>query len=223
MTFAVARTPVLWNTILVRAFACHAIQALLKETIVNKSTAFVAAGWMCLSSAVAMAQNTPMPSQSQADVQRPVNPARDNLSSQEFVTKAAAAGKAEVAMGKMGTQKAESAAVKSFAEKMVTDHTKANQELASTAKAAGHAVPANMDLNHDALDRDLERVSSGKEFDQKYMDQMVKDHLKAVDLFEQAASARDVAAALQAFAKKTLPTLREHLNEAQRIRSQLGS
>ena len=189
----------------------------------KKPTAFAIAGWMCLSSAVALAQNTPMPSQSQTDTQRPVNPARDNLSSQEFVTKAAASGKAEVAMGKMGTQKADSAAVKAYAQKMVTDHTKANQELASTAKAAGHAVPAGMDLNHDAMDRDLERATSGKDFDQKYMDQMVKDHQKAVDLFERASTAGDVAPALQALARKTLPTLREHLNEAQRIRSQLGS
>jgi putative membrane protein len=50
-----------------------------------------------------------------------------------FVQTAAEAGAAEVAMAKVAQQRGASADVKSFADRMVTDHQKAGAQLASIA------------------------------------------------------------------------------------------
>src|SRR5687767_712828 len=63
----------------------------------------------------------------------------------EFVSKAGMAGLAEVQMANLALQKAASADVKSFAQRMATDHAKANEELQQFATTKGIAVPAELD------------------------------------------------------------------------------
>lgn len=55
--------------------------------------------------------------------------------------------------------------------------------------------------------------ATGAEFDKGYIQEMVKDHEKAIALFEAAQSLAD--AELKAFATKTLPTLRKHHEHVQ--------
>jgi putative membrane protein len=64
-------------------------------------------------------------------------------------------------------------------------------------------------------------MGKGQDFDRAYIAQMVKDHTEAVRLFEQQAE-RDADPEVKAFAQKTLPTLREHLEMARSIQQQLG-
>jgi putative membrane protein len=63
---------------------------------------------------------------------------------------------------------------------------------------------------------------SGAEFDQAYMDEMVKDHEKDIAAFEQQAQAGQDPE-LRAFAEEALPTLREHLELAKEIQSQIAA
>ena len=60
--------------------------------------------------------------------------AGDKVTAEDFAKKAGAAGMAEVEMGKLGAQKATDPDVKAYAQKMVTDHTRANKELMAAAK-----------------------------------------------------------------------------------------
>jgi putative membrane protein len=62
---------------------------------------------------------------------------------------------------------------------------------------------------------DIKKFSklTGEKFDREYAGHMVKDHEKAVALFEKQAKNGD-AAELKDFASKTLPTLQEHLKMA---------
>lgn len=144
------------------------------------------------------------------------------LDSSEFVKKAGEAGAAEVVMGKMGASKATSAHVKAFAQRMVTDHTKANKELATTASAKGIEVPTSPSMMHKAMGEKMEHQSAGQEFDRDFMKQMVKDHEAAVELFSSATQAQQLDPELRALAKKTLPTLRQHLDDAQALQAKLG-
>lgn len=130
----------------------------------------------------------------------------------DFVAMAASGGMLEVELGKVAAQKGAAAEVKKFGQHMVTDHTKANNELKALADKKKISVPAYMSADHKAT---FDRVSglSGKDFDREYMAQMVTDHEKTVSLFEQAnQQAQD--ADLKAFASKTLPALRMHLDMA---------
>lgn len=133
----------------------------------------------------------------------------------DFVSEAGMGGLAEVQMGNLGVEKASSADVKAFAQRMVTDHSKANEELSQLATTKGLALPAQLDGDHKSA---LDHLSglSGAEFDKAYMQHMVADHEKDVAAFQNASNtAQDPD--IKGWASKTLPTLQEHLKLAQEV------
>lgn len=136
---------------------------------------------------------------------------------QNFIQKAAVGGLAEVSLGQQVSPAAKNPDVKNFADKMVTDHGKANDELKQLASNKGITLPSDTDQEHkDAA----QKVMSAKNVDKAYMDQMVKDHDKDVKEFEGASkSAKD--ADLKAWIDKTLPVLKEHQKMAHDIKSKL--
>ena len=134
-------------------------------------------------------------------------------SDRKFVQEAAIGGMAEVQMGNLAQQKGASDAVKQFGQRMVTDHSKANDELKQVASAKGIQVPSSLDHKEQkAMDKLSKK--SGADFDKAYMSLMVDDHKKDVAEFKkEASSAKDPD--VKDFATKTLPTLQEHLQLAQ--------
>jgi putative membrane protein len=172
-----------------------------------KIAPILAAILLCAANGMSTAQDT-------------ANTAHSGISASEFIAKAGAGGLAEVEMGELGAKKATNGQVKAFAKRIVTDHTKANEELRAAAKGKG-PVPSSRDPMHKAMMDKFHQQEAGKEFDRDYMEQMVKDHKTDVDLFETAADDPKLDAELRAYAKKTLPTLREHLSQAQTIESKL--
>ena len=131
------------------------------------------------------------------------------LSNSSFVEKAAQAGMTEVELGKIALSKSHDSDVRAFAERMVKDHGKANQELKSVASSADVQVPSELDSEHRAMVDGL-RAKSDAEFDAAYAKHMAEGHTKAVSLFQSASSSKDLDPALTAFAEKTLPTLKSH-------------
>ncbi len=145
----------------------------------------------------------------------------DAISAADFAKKAGAAGAAEVEMGKLGAAKATNAEVKAFAQKMVTDHTKANKELLAAAKAKGLEVPTEPGLMHKGMKEKFEHQGADDDFNEDFMEQMVRDHKDAVELFKTAANDTTLDPDLRALAKKTLPTLEQHLADAQKLEAKL--
>jgi putative membrane protein len=130
----------------------------------------------------------------------------------DFMMKAAQGGLAEVDMGNMASSKATNADVKKFGDRMVTDHSKANDELKQLASTKGVTLPTTVS-DEEKKDMDAMTAKEGKDFDKAYIDDMVKDHEKDVAEFEKASKeAKD--ADLKAWAAKTLPTLQKHLQMA---------
>ena len=118
----------------------------------------------------------------------------------KFATEAAQGGLAEVEMGQVAAQKATSPQVKQFAQRMVTDHTEANQELMQVAKSQSLELPTQVDAEH-KTSTDKLRGLNGTAFDAAYMQDMVRDHEHTVAAFQkQAQSGSDPA--LKAFAQK---------------------
>jgi putative membrane protein len=124
-----------------------------------------------------------------------------------FVKKAAIGGMTEVETSKLAATRAQDPQVKSFAEKMVADHTAANDELKSLAKKKGWTVPTALDAEHKAIVSKLS-AKSGADFDAAYSKQMMQDHEKTVALFKEATKSSDPD--LAQWAEKTLPTLEKH-------------
>jgi putative membrane protein len=172
-----------------------------------KISPILAAMLLCAANGMSIAQNTDESGHS-------------SISAREFIEKAGAGGLAEVDMGELGAKKATNGQVKSFAKRMVTDHTKANEELLVAAKGKGE-VPSSRDPMHKAMMEKFREQEAGKEFDRDYMEQMVKDHKEDIELFETAADDPKLDAELRAYAKTTLSTLRDHLKQAQTIQGKL--
>jgi putative membrane protein len=137
----------------------------------------------------------------------------------DFIMKAAKGGMMEVQAGQMAQTNAASQDVKNFGGRMVTDHTKANDELKAIAAAKNVTIPAVLEGDHRAHLDDLGK-KSGNEFDRAYMNMMVDDHDEDVALFEKVAN-NSKDADIKAFAAKTLPVLREHQQMAKDINAKV--
>jgi putative membrane protein len=131
----------------------------------------------------------------------------------QFIMEAAHGGLAEVELGRMASTKAQSPQVKQFAQKMIDDHGKANQELKTLAQNKSVTIPTELDAKHKATKDRLEKLS-GAEFDRAYMQEMVADHQKTVsDFRKQSQSGQDPD--VKAWAAKSLPILEQHYQMAQ--------
>lgn len=143
---------------------------------------------------------------------------RLNAEDRKFMMTAAMGGMAEVEMARLALERAASDNVKQYAQHMLDDHTRANEELKQIASSKGVALPTTLDAKHMSLMSKL-RGMSGAEFDRLYMKEAgVKDHTDMEKLFQREAS-RGMDADAKSFAAKTLPTVREHLQMA---RNQAG-
>lgn len=138
----------------------------------------------------------------------------------DFLMEAASGGMMEVELGKIAATNAQSAKVKEFGKMMVTDHSKANTELKSVATKKNITLTADLMDDH-KKHVDMLRSKKGAEFDKAYMDMMVDDHKKDVDEFEDEAN-KGTDADIKAFAAKTLPVLKKHMQAAESINSSVG-
>lgn len=127
----------------------------------------------------------------------------------QFMQDAASGGMLEVELGRMATEKAASAEVKKFGQRMMDDHSKAGQELAQLAGQKKVMLPQEKSpAQKEMMDR-LSKLN-GAAFDRAYVADMFEDHEKDVTAFEavaKTATDKDV----KDFTAKTLPTLKEHL------------
>jgi putative membrane protein len=132
-----------------------------------------------------------------------------------WAVEVANAGMTEVELSKLAQDKATSQRLKDFANMMVTDHTKAGDQLKQLAASKNITLPAGLsDKSQKKLD-DLNK-KTGADFDKAYRDDMLDDHKDAVDKFQKASN--DLKDAdLKSFATQTLPTLQMHLDSIKAI------
>jgi putative membrane protein len=160
---------------------------------------------LALSAAPAFAQTT--------TPDKAAKPMMTAAADQTFAKDVAMDGMAEVEFGKLASEKAASDQVKQFAQRMVTDHQKAGDELKSLAQTKNITLPTELGPKHKALRARLEKLS-GEAFDRAYMNEMVMGHRKAVTAFRtESNSGKDPE--LKQWAAKTLPTIEDHLKQAQ--------
>ncbi|MBA3923051.1 MAG: DUF4142 domain-containing protein [Nostocaceae cyanobacterium] len=172
-------------------------------------------------------QNTSQaPSSTAQPVQATENPSpsvsptpsgQNNLSvvDKKFMTEAAQGGLAEVQLGQLASQRATSDAVKQFGQRMVQDHTQANTQLKQLASQKGVTLPTTIGSENQKVKQQLSKLSKTR-FDKAYINDMVKDHVKDVSLFQsEAQGGQDTD--VKAFAAQTLPTLQKHLQMAKSI------
>jgi putative membrane protein len=139
-------------------------------------------------------------------------------STASFMTKVADVSMSEVKFGELAKDKAMSPRVKSFAEMMVRDHSKANEELRSLAGRKNVTLPSNISEEHQKKLDDMKK-KSGKDFDRAYMSMMVDGHQSAVNDFDSNKDNKDPD--VKDWVNKTLPTLQMHLDSAKAVKKAL--
>lgn len=141
-------------------------------------------------------------------------------SDRTFAREAAEGGLAEVKLGQLAQEKASSQTVKDFGQRMVTDHSKANDELETAASQRSITLPDHPSAKERAVYQKLSNLS-GKRFDAAYARVMVRDHEHDVAAFRREANyGKDPA--IKNFASQTLPTLEQHLRLAPQMYRKVG-
>jgi putative membrane protein len=138
---------------------------------------------------------------------------------QDFMNKAAEANLTEIDIARVALQKSDNSDVRDYANMIQSDHTAALEDVTDLMKEKG--LPAPKTLAADTR-RDVDRMSglSGAEFDREFVNMMVADHQKTLELFRDAlANAQDPS--VKKYAEDLTPKLEMHLDKAQRLQSKL--
>src|SRR3954470_8303563 len=140
----------------------------------------------------------------------------------EFAKNAAMGGTMEVGLGKFVTENATDPDVKKFAQQMVDDHSKANDELKNLAQSKGLDLKEGMDKGDEMVKDKTEKLSklNGNAFDLAYMNDMVDDHEKDIREFQEASKNADDKD-LKKWADDKVDTLKHHLKMANDTREKL--
>jgi putative membrane protein len=184
----------------------------MSKVICRNAFVIAVAGAMSIAAAAQQSGNSSSPMSS------PMSSAKNSKLSaadKHFVNEAAAGGMAEVELGQLATEKASSPDVKQFGQRMVNDHSKANDQLKRIAADEGVRLPAKLSAKDQATKNRLSKLS-GDAFDKAYMADMVKDHKTDVAAFRNESKTGEDPQ-VKSFAADTLPTLEDHLKNAQKV------
>jgi putative membrane protein len=131
----------------------------------------------------------------------------------------------DIDAGTLAEEKAQNAEVKSFAAKMVSDHTGSNQQAADLAQRLG-VTPADNATSQSlasaaSMTMDTLRGKSGADFDRAYIANEVAFHQQVLDALDQALIPSAQNAELRTLLEQTRPVIAGHLDMAKRIQSSL--
>lgn len=145
-----------------------------------------------------------------------------NVSAQDnaFFRDTAAANMTEIQLSQAALNQSQNASVKQFAQRMIDDHTAAENQLSTLATSKGAAAPTKLDEMHMKMVSDLQ-ASSGKAFDTMYVDDQIAAHKEAIkNVQHEADEGSDMDS--KNMAMTLLPQLKEHLQMAEQLKSNMG-
>ena len=144
----------------------------------------------------------------------------DRNTDAQFATHMAQANMAEVALAKLAQEKSQSDDIKKFAQKMVDEHTKAEQDLEGIASKNNLTLPQDMSAQQKAQ---ADRISklSGPQFDRAYMRMMVMDHTRVSNALQHQSHKVSASADLKDYATRMYPGVSDHLTMAKTITASL--
>lgn len=145
-------------------------------------------------------------------------PMQTRVDDKKFLKDATMGSMTEIQMGKLAAEKGSTEPVKQYGQKLVSDHTKATQELKQIAEKENIQIPDSLDSKHQSKIDKLGKLS-GPQFDRAFVKDQMKDHQKDVDDF-QAEAQYGTNPNVKMAAAKELPTLQQHLTEAKELNKQ---
>jgi putative membrane protein len=132
-----------------------------------------------------------------------------------FVEKAMQGSLAEIQLGQLTLQKSNNEQVKQFAQRMIDDHTKLNDQMKPVAQQLGVSVPEHVSKKDRTTMAKLQALS-GSAYDQAYIKDMVKDHKQDLSEFQTEASSGQDPTVKDAAAQSS-KVIAQHLQLAQQL------
>jgi putative membrane protein len=163
----------------------------------------------------------------------------DSITADQFLQQASISGINEVSMGNLGLKRAQDSKIKDYAQVILNDHMVINAEIKALAKIKNIKLPDSMSIPINSMQTRVDTALSSPSvkqadtsknkaivadsveanFDSGYMQMMIKDHQKAIDLFTQGSQNKDPD--IQTFCLKYLPILKRHLDDAASISKEM--
>jgi putative membrane protein len=136
-----------------------------------------------------------------------------------FVQTALEGNMAEIQAAQLALQHSQDQAVRDFAQKMITDHTAAQQTLMPIAQRHGIPAPAAPTPRDQAMMARLSRLN-GLAFDRAYVNAMVREHgMMVKDMNDQLSNGQDQQ--INAWVQNTRPTVLQHYQIAEQLQAEL--
>lgn len=142
-----------------------------------------------------------------------------NVDAEEFVEEASAKNISEIEAGKLALDKSTFPAVKTFAQKMINEHSANNTELRSLATRKKVTLSDDAELTSKAKAAILKQ-RDGESFDVAYANNQVSAHKSAIEFYKEAAKSTDTD--VRTFAVAALPKIQHHLQDAEKLVSELA-
>ena len=161
----------------------------------------------------ACATNPPPPPPAPAPVVDPNNP----LFAPGFLAQAGSANQWEIASSQLALQASQNAAVRNYANLLISDHMRLGAQVTAAAQSAGVMMPppALLPAQQTALDQ-LRAAGTGPSFDMAYRQAQIDAHNQAIQLMQNYAASGDVPA-LRTAAAQAIPMMQMHLQQAQML------
>ena len=140
------------------------------------------------------------------------------MTDQQFVNLAAQTDMVEANLGQLAQDAASAQPVKDYGQMLVTDHTADFKQLQTVATQANITLSTAIDAEHNkAMITPFQKLK-GKQFDTRYIHEMVAGHTKALAVYKKEASdATDPT--IKSYAQNAIPVLQKHLDNAKAIAS----
>jgi len=190
----------------------------------KKILALASAVLLCGSMGLAQRGGAPSQSTSQTPGQNPgmdptlngtQTPGQPSGNDRIFVRKAMQGSLAEIQLGQLTLQKSTNDQVKQFAQHMIDDHTKLNDQMKPVAQQLGVDMPNQISKKDQKIMAKLQALS-GPAYDQAYIQDMVKDHKSDLSDFQMEASSGSDPTVKDAAAQSS-KLIAQHLQMAQQL------
>lgn len=157
----------------------------------------------------------------------PAQAAAPDLSDPEVAHVAVTANSIDIDMGKFAQARTKNAAVRAFAQRMITDHTGVNEQAAALAKKLGvtpadNAVSQSLQADAKEARTKLESLH-GAAFDKAYLDREIAYHQAVLDAIDKVLVPTTDNAELKKLLTDVRPAIASHLDHAKRVRGMLGT
>ena len=135
-----------------------------------------------------------------------------------FLAMAAEADMTVAHLGRMAETNAAASEVKNLAKTLVQDHTSDYERLSVLCSKVGYKIPKGVDRQDQQTFAKLRHVE-GKPFDRAFLSEQSAEHEKLINAFRREAE-RGTNPEIKDYASKTLPTIEQHLHDAQNLMKQ---